>query len=241
MIFKKKILEIKSKKLSNHTINSEDEIEWIDVLVELLLNLFSINKHWIRNIAKLQFRKIFPKLTTKSVKLIIDILSPEHDNDLLVEEDDEADDYSDDEDPEQDHSEDEEEDADNEKVKKRKNLENDEDEEENEDGDDEDDEDDEDEEEDDDDGEIDPDFKNSLMKSLGSAAVVENEKDDENANSDLDDEAMMKLDESIASAFKLRKKDKKHEMNLIQYKLRALDFIQELMKSTYRLDLISVH
>ena len=229
--------ESQGKKSLNHTNNSEDEIEWIDVLVELLLNLFSINKHWIRNIAKLQFRKIFPKLTTKSVKLIIDILSPESENELLVEEDEEMDDCDDHE-----HSDDEEqqdnddEEAINEKVKKRKNSEK---------ADEEDDEDDEDEDDDDeeeDDGEIDQEFKNSLMKSLGSAAMVgDDEENDEGANSDLDDEAMMKLDESIASAFKLRKKDKKHEINLIQYKLRALDFIQELMKSTYRLDLISVY
>jgi hypothetical protein len=62
----------------------------------------------------------------------------------------------------------------------------------------------------------------------------------ESDNSDLDDDAMMKLDETLAQAFKLKKKSKKHESELLQYKLRALDFIQELMKSTYRLDLITV-
>ncbi len=66
---------------------------------------------------------------------------------------------------------------------------------------------------------------------------VMNDSDD---SADLDDDAMMKLDEALAQQFKLRKKDKKHESFLLQYKLRALDFIQELLKTTYRLDLITV-
>ena len=49
------------------------EHEWIDVLVELLLNLFSINKTWIRSLAKVQFRKIFPLLSVNSVKIIVDV------------------------------------------------------------------------------------------------------------------------------------------------------------------------
>ena len=64
--------------------------------------------------------------------------------------------------------------------------------------------------------------------------------DDSDDSADLDDETMMKLDESLAQQFKLRKKDKKHESFLLQYKLRALDFIQEILKNTYRLDLITV-
>jgi hypothetical protein len=66
---------------------------------------------------------------------------------------------------------------------------------------------------------------------------VMNDSDD---SADLDDDAMMKLDEALAQQFKLRKKDKKHESFVLQYKLRALDFIQELLKNTYRLDLITV-
>ena len=64
--------------------------------------------------------------------------------------------------------------------------------------------------------------------------------DESDDSADLDDDAMMKLDEALAQQFKLRKKDKKHESFLLQYKLRALDFIQELLKTTYRLDLITV-
>ena len=68
-------------------------------------------------------------------------------------------------------------------------------------------------------------------------SAVANDSDD---SADLDDDTMMKLDEALAKQFKLRKKDKKHESFILQYKLRALDFIQELLKTTYRLDLITV-
>ena len=87
------------------------------------------------------------------------------------------------------------------------------------------------------------DEKNKKMKLNNGTSIkkvengVMNDSDD---SADLDDDAMMKLDEALAQQFKLRKKDKKHESFLLQYKLRALDFIQELLKTTYRLDLITV-
>ena len=64
--------------------------------------------------------------------------------------------------------------------------------------------------------------------------------EEESIGSDLDDEAMLKLDESLAQAFKMRKKDKRREIDMLQYKLRALDFIEELLKSSHRLDLTTV-
>ena len=51
---------------------------------------------------------------------------------------------------------------------------------------------------------------------------------------------MLKLDETIAQAFKMKKKEKQHQTEIMQYKLRALDFIEELFKSNSRLDLITV-
>lgn len=91
--------------------------------------------------------------------------------------------------------------------------------------------DDDDEEEDD---EVDPELKRTLEKALGSAVA------NSDTNSDLDDEAMLKLDETIAQAFRARTKDKQYEKEIIQYKSRVLDFIQELFKSTHRLDLTAV-
>jgi hypothetical protein len=93
---------------------------------------------------------------------------------------------------------------------------------------------------DDDDGEdeneeIDTDLKNALEKVLGNAVA-----DEKSDDSDLDDETMLKLDDTIAQAFKMRTKDKREQKEIIQYKSRVLDFIQELFKSTQRLDLTTV-
>lgn len=85
-------------------------------------------------------------------------------------------------------------------------------------------------------GQVDEELKNNLLKVLGNAVANENNEE----NSDLDDDAMMKLDETIAAAFKMKKKDKKRQNDLLQYKLRVLDLIQEIFKSTNRLDLITV-
>ena len=52
----------------------EEEFEWIDVLVEMLLNLFTINTSSIRNTVKNQFKKLLPKLTVNSIKLIVDVI-----------------------------------------------------------------------------------------------------------------------------------------------------------------------
>lgn len=54
---------------------SEDEAEiyWLDVLLELLLNLITINTTWIRNSVKALFKKLIPRLRVSSVKLIVDV------------------------------------------------------------------------------------------------------------------------------------------------------------------------
>lgn len=91
-------------------------------------------------------------------------------------------------------------------------------------------------------------MKSALQKVLGDAALKpdnENDDDDEDEegkNSDLDDETMLKLDETIAQAFRARtNKDKEQQQKeIIQYKSRVLDFVQELFKSTHRLDLTTV-
>lgn len=252
----------KTNKKKNKQKKSEDEdeeFEWIDVLVEMLLNLFTINTSWIRNAVKNQFRKLLPKLTVKSVKLIVDLLNPEAEEDLLEEDDDdmEHDGQETEEDTEnvpeingdlfltKNNGKNEEEESGIEDLsmspsslngkseikKKRKEVE-----EESEESEDDDDDDDEEEEAEEGKSGVDEELKNSLLKALGNA--VADEKDDD--GSDLDDDAMLKLDETIAQAFRLKSQDKKRQNELIQYKLRVLDLIQELFKSTHRLDLITV-
>ena len=62
----------KLKKASKE--DDESKPHWIDMLVEMLLNLLTINKAWLRTSVKTQFKKMIPKLTYNSVKLIVDVI-----------------------------------------------------------------------------------------------------------------------------------------------------------------------
>jgi len=56
----------------------------------MLLSLYAINNRWIRNAVTVLLKKLMPILTLNSVKLKIDLLEPEADEDLVMksEEDD---------------------------------------------------------------------------------------------------------------------------------------------------------
>ena len=98
------------------------------------------------------------------------------------------------------------------------------------------------EEEDDDDDDTDEEEEMNnirLDESLNKVFAGELDLENEN-NSDLDDETMMKMDKTIAMAFKMRQKERKVDNSKIEYKLKALDLIQELFKTAYRLDLVHV-
>jgi hypothetical protein len=58
--------------------------------------------------------------------------------------------------------------------------------------------------------------------------------------SDLDDDTMLKMDDTYAKAFKQRKHEKSTLSFKIDYNLRILDLIQELFKSNSRLDIVNV-
>lgn len=58
----------------------------------MLLSLYAINNRWIRNAVTILFKRLIPLLTPNSVKLIIDLLEPESEEDLIMENDDDDDD-----------------------------------------------------------------------------------------------------------------------------------------------------
>lgn len=62
----------KLKKAPNE--DDESKPDWIDMLVEMLLNLLTINKAWLRTSVKIQFKKMIPNLTYNSVKMIVDVI-----------------------------------------------------------------------------------------------------------------------------------------------------------------------
>jgi hypothetical protein len=69
-----------------------DEPEWKGIVIEMLLSLYALNNRWIRNAVTVLFKKLMPILTPNSVKLIIDLLEPEADEDLILKSDGEEED-----------------------------------------------------------------------------------------------------------------------------------------------------
>jgi hypothetical protein len=226
-----------TKKTTDNNVDSNDEIAWIDMLVEMLLNLFTINNSWIRSAVKNQFKKLFPKLTVNSVKLIIDLFDDADNN--LVEIDDEENEIDENKmDIDQDESGIEDPSPSSSESKRRKlnNASESESTDTESDTDTDTDTDSESEaERNKKDDKLDEELKKAMLSVLGDAAVNEENESD----SDLDDDAMMKLDDSLSAAFKMRMKNKNSNDNLMQYKMRALDLVQELFKTNHRLDLIS--
>ena len=87
---------------------------------------------------------------------------------------------------------------------------------------------------------LDENLKFNLEKISNGNGVVDGDESDE-FGSDLDDDTMLKMDETYAKAFKLRKQEKSTISFKIDYKLRVLDLIQELFKSNTRLDIVNVN
>lgn len=194
----------------------EDEPKWIDIIVEMLLSLYTLNSRWIRNAVGVVFKKLVPLMSENSVQLLLELLEPQADAELLVDEEigDDA----------EENGKGEEEGAD----------------EDGESGIEEDDSDD-----DEDEGEtaeddysrmnrLDEELRKAVNDALGDAAAQDSEQ------SDLDDDAMMQLDEALAQAFKARKRDKQRDVDVIQYKAKVLDLVQDVFRCTQRIDLIVV-
>jgi hypothetical protein len=62
-------------------------------VVEMMLGFYTMNNRFIRNTIKILFKKILPLLTPESIKLLIDLLDPNSENNLMADEGD--DDYDD--------------------------------------------------------------------------------------------------------------------------------------------------
>ena len=95
-----------------------------------------------------------------------------------------------------------------------------------------------------DDGEEDEDSdeeENDMRLDESLNKIIANELDAENEDaSDIDDETMLQMDKQLAIAFKLRQSERKTDNSKIDYKLKVLDLIQELFKTSVRLDLVNV-
>jgi len=192
-------------------VDSEDEPKWIDIVVEMLLSLYTLNSRWIRNAVGVVFKRLVPLMSEDSVQLLLELLEPQADAELLV---------------------DEEIGADGDVEEENGKAEGDDDEESGIEEDDSDDEDDAAEDDFERMNRLDEELKKAVNDALGDAAAQDSEQ------SDLDDDAMMQLDEALGQAFKARKRDKQREVDVVQYKAKVLDLVQEVFRCTQRIDLI---
>jgi len=193
------------------------EPPWVEVLVEILLALLAQPSHLMRQVARSVFSHICAHLTPRALQLILDVLNPDKspDEDSVV--------ITDDSEKQLESGEDKSSDSEDERHSAG-----------------EEDSDEEDSDEEDRDGDVDQGFREQLMavlqagKALG---AVDGEDDDDD---ELGDEAMMALDQSLASLFaeqKLRIQARKDEKNKLRkekvlrrdFQIRVLDLVEVLV------------
>uniref|UniRef100_A0A672ZDY1 MYB binding protein (P160) 1a n=1 Tax=Sphaeramia orbicularis TaxID=375764 RepID=A0A672ZDY1_9TELE len=187
--------EKKSKKQKKQrATGQEKEPDWVEVMVDILLSLLSQPSRHMRQVCKTVFSSICPYVTADALTAILDVSLVNHMNII---------DYSNcrlciDQ-------------TDNDSVEEEEVDDDDNDDDDDDDADDSMEEDEEEEE-----GEVDQNFRLELMKVLQQQNALENGSDDDE---ELDDEAMMKLDQSLSALFSEQKKKtqaKRDEKSKIQ-------------------------
>ncbi|XP_075157683.1 MYB binding protein 1a [Haematobia irritans] len=223
----------KSKKSANTKEGqTEEEPEWIEVVVDLFLHLLSQNNSALRNIVNALFPHLCDNLTLSAVHQILAMLDMKDGHNPLSSKNDD-DDSEEDEGEEEEDEEDDDEDENNE-------VEDDEDEDEEMDDDDDDEDDEEDDEEDGEVTETDK-LRNAISQALmanGSHPSVDDDMESVDLN-DMTEEEGRKLDEALAKAFKAIKKtgsgtsqikkSKSYRVKtttVMHFRIRVLDLIE---------------
>ncbi|XP_061596563.1 myb-binding protein 1A-like protein [Cololabis saira] len=208
------------KKTKKKKHAAEQEPEWVEVMVDILLSMLSQRSRHIRQVCKTVFSSICPHVNAAALTAILDVLDPDQDDEedgaVVVTDDG---------------------------VKTKKKLK--EEEEDDEDMEDEDeDEDDGDDDEEDDEGleeeedgmeTVDQNFRLKMMKVLQQQALATEQ--DASSDEDLDDDAMMKLDKGLAALFAEQKKKvqakkdeklklKKEKALVREFKIKVLDLVE---------------
>uniref|UniRef100_A0A8C9UJH0 MYB binding protein 1a n=1 Tax=Spermophilus dauricus TaxID=99837 RepID=A0A8C9UJH0_SPEDA len=215
----KKSMGEKTRRRSRAKTTDSQEPPWVEVMVEILLSLLAQPSHLMRQMARNVFGHICPHLTPHALQLVLDVLNPEtnqdEDDNVVVTDDSDEKQLMD---------------SENENKDSEDNR-NSESEEDSEDG--------EESEEEERDEDVDPGFRQQLMAVLHAGKAlggVDGEEDEE----ELGDEAMMALDQNLASLFaeqKLRIQARRDEKNKQQkekalrvaFQIRVLDLIEVLV------------
>ncbi|XP_037664775.1 myb-binding protein 1A [Choloepus didactylus] len=219
-------LEGKTRRTRSKAISSQ-EPPWVEVLVEVLLALLAQPSHLMRQVARSVFGHICSHLTPQALQLILDVLNPEKsqdedDNVVVTDDSDEKElENAEGQSPGASDGEDKEEE---EKEERESSEGSDQDEESDEEA---------------RDGDVDQGFRERLMEVLQAGKALGGV-DSEEEEEELGDEAMMALDQNLASLFaeqKLRIQARKDEKNKLQrekvlrrdFQIRVLDLIEVLV------------
>ncbi|KAL7836131.1 hypothetical protein AOLI_G00274150 [Acnodon oligacanthus] len=214
--------QAKKSKKKKKEADGEQEPHWVEVVVEILLSLLSQPSRLIRNVCKTAFSHICPHLTQPALSAILNVLDPSKDEDesgVVVMDEKEEEKLAEEEDEDDDDKDGEQEGEDKEESDSS------------------DDDDDADEAMEVEQEEVDQNFRLELMKVLQGQNALATEEDGSEDEEEMDDEAMMKLDKSLATLFgeqkkKLQaKKDEKErlrkEKTLVRdFKIKVLDLVE---------------
>ncbi|XP_013143591.1 PREDICTED: myb-binding protein 1A-like protein [Papilio polytes] len=227
--YRKVNLKVSKKKQET----TDDEPEWIEVLVEVLLSILSVESSVLRSVVQCAFRLLWEYLTPSSIGQIVSVLDPESEaNPLTVDSESEDDNNESDNDDNSDNDDD---------STAKMNGESEGSDDSGSDGDDNDDDDD----DDDDDGDMKvPDqLRMAIQKALGGAAP---DTDTESIDADaINEEDGKKLDDALAEAFKQfqqgknkkSKKDRKDKKALSDFRVRVLDLIDIYLEKDPSMDI----
>uniref|UniRef100_A0A8D2D3R0 MYB binding protein 1a n=1 Tax=Sciurus vulgaris TaxID=55149 RepID=A0A8D2D3R0_SCIVU len=214
----KKSMGEKTRRSRAKATNSQ-EPPWVEVMVEILLSLLAQPSHLMRQVARNVFGHICPHLTPHALQLVLDVLNPEtnqdEDDNVVVTDDSDEKQLKDAENENKDSEDNQnsESEADSEEEEESEEEERDED--------------------------VDPNFRQQLMAVLQAGKAL-GEVDGEEDEEELGDEAMMALDQNLASLFaeqKLRIQARRDEKNKQQkektlrraFQIRVLDLIEVLV------------
>ncbi|XP_023586766.1 myb-binding protein 1A [Trichechus manatus latirostris] len=209
-----KSLEGKPRRTRSKAVDSQ-EPPWVEVLVEILLALLAQPSHLMRQVARSVFGHICSHLTPRALQLILDVLNPdksqdEDDNVVVTDEEQPKSMSRDDSDSEEEEKEEEESDVEEESDEEAR------------------------------DGDVDQGFREQLMAVLQAGKALGGADSEDEQEEELGDEAMMALDQSLASLFaeqKLRIQAKKDEKSKLQkenvlrrdFQIRVLDLVEVLV------------
>ncbi|XP_056140733.1 myb-binding protein 1A-like protein [Lampris incognitus] len=205
--------EKKSKSKKKKTVKEEEEEpHWVEVVVDILLSLLSQPSRHIRQVCKTVFSSICPHVTATALTAILDVLDPNKDEEesAVVVTDDDYDKAEEEQDVEMEEGESDGSDSDSEQEDDDEEME--------------------------EDTEVDQNFRVELMKVLQKQNALAIEDDGSDAE-DLDDETMMKLDNSLSILFAEQKKKTqakkdekakllKEKVLVREYKIKVLDLVE---------------